>query len=40
MQKYQFVFQHDRVGRLVDAQEFRQLRFPRPASRRSCSRSC
>jgi isocitrate dehydrogenase kinase/phosphatase len=29
MQKYQFVFQHDRVGRLVDAQEFRQLRFPR-----------
>lgn len=29
MEKYQFVFQHDRVGRLVDAQEFRQLRFPR-----------
>lgn len=29
MQKYQFVFQHDRVGRLVDAQEFRQLRFPK-----------
>ena len=29
MQKYKFVFQHDRVGRLVDAQEFRQLRFPR-----------
>ncbi len=27
--KYQFVFQHDRVGRLVDAQEFRQLRFPK-----------
>jgi isocitrate dehydrogenase kinase/phosphatase len=29
MQKYQFVFQNDRVGRLVDAQEYRQLRFPR-----------
>jgi isocitrate dehydrogenase kinase/phosphatase len=29
MQKYQFVFQHDRVGRLVDAQEFRQVRFPK-----------
>ncbi len=29
MEKYQFVFQHDRVGRLVDAQEFRQLRFPK-----------
>ena len=29
MAKYQFVFQHDRVGRLVDAQEFRQLRFPK-----------
>lgn len=29
MQKYQLVFQHDRAGRLVDAQEFRQLRFPK-----------
>lgn len=29
MQKYQFVFQHDRAGRLIDAQEFRQLRFPK-----------
>ncbi|TFG88020.1 MAG: bifunctional isocitrate dehydrogenase kinase/phosphatase [Chromatiales bacterium] len=29
MQKYQFVFQNDRVGRLVDAQEYRQLRFPK-----------
>jgi isocitrate dehydrogenase kinase/phosphatase len=29
MQKYRFVFQNDRVGRLVDAQEYRQLRFPR-----------
>jgi isocitrate dehydrogenase kinase/phosphatase len=28
MSKYQLVFKHDRVGRLVDAQEFRQLRFP------------
>lgn len=26
--KYRLVFHHDRVGRLVDAQEFRQLRFP------------
>ncbi len=29
MERYQFVFKHDRVGRLVDAQEFRRLRFPR-----------
>ncbi len=29
MSKYQFVFKHDRVGRLVDAQEFRRLRIPR-----------
>jgi isocitrate dehydrogenase kinase/phosphatase len=29
MEKYRFVFKHDRVGRLVDAQEFRRLRFPR-----------
>jgi isocitrate dehydrogenase kinase/phosphatase len=27
--KYNLVFRHDRVGRLVDAQEFRFLRFPR-----------
>ncbi len=27
--KYDLVFLHDRVGRLVDAQEFRFLRFPR-----------
>jgi isocitrate dehydrogenase kinase/phosphatase len=27
--KYQLVFIHDRAGRLVDAQEFRRLRFPR-----------
>jgi len=27
--KYQMVFIHDRAGRLVDAQEFRHLRFPR-----------
>jgi isocitrate dehydrogenase kinase/phosphatase len=27
--KYQMVFVHDRAGRLVDAQEFRRLRFPR-----------
>ena len=26
--KYRLVFRHDRVGRLIDAQEFRQLRFP------------
>jgi len=29
MQKYNLVFRHDRVGRLVDAQEFRWLRLPR-----------
>lgn len=28
MERYQFVFRHDRVGRLVDAQEFKRLRFP------------
>jgi isocitrate dehydrogenase kinase/phosphatase len=27
--KYRMVFKHDRVGRLVDAQEFKRLRFPR-----------
>jgi len=27
--KYQMVFKHDRAGRLVDAQEFKRLRFPR-----------
>ena len=27
--KYQLVFKHDRVGRLIDAQEYRHLRFPR-----------
>jgi isocitrate dehydrogenase kinase/phosphatase len=27
-QKYRLVFRYDRVGRLVDAQEFRYLRFP------------
>jgi isocitrate dehydrogenase kinase/phosphatase len=27
--KYQMVFIHDRAGRLMDAQEFRRLRFPR-----------
>lgn len=29
MAKYQLVFKHDRAGRLVDAQEFKRLRFPR-----------
>jgi isocitrate dehydrogenase kinase/phosphatase len=29
MQKYRIVFRHDRAGRLVDAQEFRFLRFAR-----------
>ncbi|HEX6910063.1 MAG TPA: bifunctional isocitrate dehydrogenase kinase/phosphatase, partial [Longimicrobium sp.] len=28
MEKYRFVFARDRVGRLADAQEFEQLRFP------------
>jgi isocitrate dehydrogenase kinase/phosphatase len=27
--KYKFVFKHDRAGRLVDAQEFKRMRFPR-----------
>ena len=27
--KYDLVFRHDRVGRLLDAQEFEHLRFPR-----------
>ena len=29
MQKYRMVFRHDRAGRLVDAQEFEYLEFPR-----------
>jgi isocitrate dehydrogenase kinase/phosphatase len=29
MEKYQLVFRHDRAGRLVDAQEFRRLTFPK-----------
>jgi isocitrate dehydrogenase kinase/phosphatase len=29
MEKYQLVFKHDRAGRLVDAQEFRRLTFPK-----------
>ena len=29
LKKYQLVFKHDRVGRLIDAQEYRHLRFPR-----------
>lgn len=29
MERYQLVFKHDRAGRLVDAQEFEYLRFPR-----------
>ena len=29
MQKYRMVFRHDRAGRLVDAQEFEHLEFPR-----------
>jgi len=29
MGKYKWVFEHDRVGRLVDAQEYKQLRLPR-----------
>jgi isocitrate dehydrogenase kinase/phosphatase len=30
MAKYDMVFKHDRAGRLVDAQEFRRIRLPRP----------
>jgi isocitrate dehydrogenase kinase/phosphatase len=29
VERYQFVFRHDRAGRLVDAQEFKRLRLPR-----------
>jgi isocitrate dehydrogenase kinase/phosphatase len=29
MEKYRWVFEHDRVGRLVDAQEYKQLRLPK-----------
>jgi len=29
MERYQFVFRHDRADRLVDAQEFKRLRLPR-----------
>ena len=29
MAKYRLVFKHDRAGRIVDAQEFRRLEFPR-----------
>jgi len=29
MDKYRFIFNHDRAGRLIDAQEFRRLRVPR-----------
>ena len=29
MEKYRLVFHHDRAGRLIDAQEFRFLRFPK-----------
>jgi isocitrate dehydrogenase kinase/phosphatase len=29
LQKYDLVFKHDRAGRLVDAQEFRRLKFPK-----------
>ncbi len=28
MTKYQFVFKHDRAGRLIDTQEFRDIEFP------------
>jgi isocitrate dehydrogenase kinase/phosphatase len=29
LQKYDLVFKHDRAGRLVDAQEFRRMKFPK-----------
>ena len=29
MERYRFVFRHDRVGRMVDAQEFKRLKLPR-----------
>ena len=36
--KYRLVFIHDRAGRLVDAQEFRRLRFPQRALRAGAAR--
>jgi isocitrate dehydrogenase kinase/phosphatase len=29
LKKYELVFKHDRAGRLVDAQEFKHLKFPK-----------
>jgi isocitrate dehydrogenase kinase/phosphatase len=29
MERYRFVFRHDRAGRMVDAQEFKRLKLPR-----------
>ena len=29
LQKYELVFKHDRAGRLVDAQEFKRIKFPK-----------
>ena len=29
LEKYRFVFKHDRAGRLIDAQEFKRVRLPR-----------
>ena len=40
MQKYEMVFKHDRAGRLVDAQEFKRLQFPKQRFSRRCSKSC
>jgi isocitrate dehydrogenase kinase/phosphatase len=44
LDKYELVFKHDRVGRLVDAQQFRYLRFPRaqfaPALLKELLESC
>ena len=48
LDKYQLVFKHDRVGRLVDAQQFRHLGFPQdqfaPALRdellQECAETC
>ena len=40
MEQYHFVFIHDRVGRLADAQEFEHLEFPGAASPPTCSRTC
>ena len=39
-EKYRLVFRYDRIGRLVDAQEFRHRAFRAASSRTACWRNC